>query len=54
MLDNACELAKADVNLLSDELLTKPLLYEGKVLSTGGKKVFLKKEFEAISNKDLF
>ena len=27
MLDNACELAKTDVNLLSDELLTKLLLY---------------------------
>ena len=28
MLDNACELAKTDLNLLSDELLTKLLLYE--------------------------
>ena len=27
MLGNACELAKTDVNLLSDKLLTKPLLY---------------------------
>ena len=27
MLDNACELAKTDANLLSDELLTKLLLY---------------------------
>ena len=27
MLDNACELAKTDLNLLSDELLTKLLLY---------------------------
>ena len=27
MLGNACELAKTDVNLLSDKLLTKPFLY---------------------------
>ena len=27
MLDNACELAKTDLNLLSDKLLTKLLLY---------------------------
>ena len=27
MLDNACELGKTDVKLLSDELLTKLLLY---------------------------
>ena len=27
MLDNTCELAKTDLNLLSDELLTKLLLY---------------------------
>ena len=27
MLDNACKLAKTDVNLLSDELRTKLLLY---------------------------
>ena len=27
MLNNACELAKTDTNLLSDELLTKLLLY---------------------------
>ena len=27
MLNNACELAKTDLNLLSDELLTKLLLY---------------------------
>ena len=27
MLDNACELARTDLNLLSDELLTKLLLY---------------------------
>ena len=27
MLDNACELAKTDLNLLSDELLAKLLLY---------------------------
>ena len=27
MLDNACKLGKTDINLLSDELLTKLLLY---------------------------
>ena len=41
MLDNACELAKTDLNLLSDELLTKLLLYGDHTFNDGSNQLIL-------------